>query len=312
MDVSSTTLRILREIADRGSFTAAAEALGYSQSAVSRVVAAAERATGARLFERSRTGTRPTGAGSILVHHAAVALDALDLAQQEMAGGSDVVDRVRVGHFPAAGAALVPRTLARLRVQQPRVLVTTREGATPSLVRALRSGSLDLVVISSRAPHRSPDQEAPALAASLLLELHLAVAVSATGPLAKVSSLDQHALAREPWITSPAAAGEPLLGTWPGLAGKPRVVHRASDWTTKLALVASGSGITTFPPVLMPQLPPGVRVVDVHGLPPEVRQISAVRQPGSLPSSVRHVVSMLAEVADELARENLDGTHGTP
>lgn len=152
---------MLREVTERGTFTAAAQALGYTQSAVSRQVAALEQATGVRLFDRCSGGVRPTSAGRALLRHAVTALDALDAADRELRGAEDDTGPVRLGFFPAAGAVLVARALAALRQQLPRTRVMTREGTTPSLVRSLRTGTLDLALLSSRPPHRSPDTDDP-------------------------------------------------------------------------------------------------------------------------------------------------------
>src|SRR4051812_14069619 len=85
-DFSPTGLRVLREVAQRGSFSAAAHALGYTQSAVSRQVAALEAVAGRRLFERGRGGGVLTPAGARLLARAIRILDELDAAVREAAG----------------------------------------------------------------------------------------------------------------------------------------------------------------------------------------------------------------------------------
>jgi DNA-binding transcriptional LysR family regulator len=80
MDITLTTLRVIREVAERGSFTAAAVALGYTQSAISRQVAAAEHEVGVQLFDRVTGGVRLTVAGQVLLRQGVIALDALDEA----------------------------------------------------------------------------------------------------------------------------------------------------------------------------------------------------------------------------------------
>src|SRR5262245_14821850 len=125
-DFSVTGLRVLREVAQQGSFSAAADALGYTQSAVSRQVAALEAVAGRRRFERGRSGVTLTAAGARLLPRAIRVLDELDAALREESGP------VRLGAFATAIAGLVPRALADVSFP-----VTVREGTTPSLVRAL-------------------------------------------------------------------------------------------------------------------------------------------------------------------------------
>src|SRR6202044_2063297 len=80
------SVRVVLEVARTGSFSAAAERLGYTQSAVSRQVAVTERAVGTPLFERHARGTRPTPAGEALARHAGKVLDEIAAATQELAG----------------------------------------------------------------------------------------------------------------------------------------------------------------------------------------------------------------------------------
>ncbi|MGI8445874.1 MAG: LysR family transcriptional regulator [Streptosporangiaceae bacterium] len=86
MDLSSTSLRVMRQIAESGSFTAAAAQLGYTQSAVSRQAAALERSAGAALFERRPDGVRLTPAGLTMLRHARTILDAVAAAEHELTG----------------------------------------------------------------------------------------------------------------------------------------------------------------------------------------------------------------------------------
>ncbi|MFB7506361.1 LysR family transcriptional regulator, partial [Streptomyces broussonetiae] len=163
MDFSSTALRVLRQVAESGSFTAAASRLGYTQSAVSRQAAALERSAGAVLFERRFDGVQLTPAGLTLLRHARVILDSIAVVEHELADSAARTEPVRLGMFPSAGASILPGVLTRLATAGPQVTVTTREGTTPGLLRALRAGSIDIAVLTSRPPHRPSDGESPRL-----------------------------------------------------------------------------------------------------------------------------------------------------
>src|ERR687892_2418744 len=103
-------MRVLREVAARGSFSAAAEALSFTQSAISQHVAALEREAGTQLVERGRRGVRLTDAGRVLVSHADAILARIDSAEEELAalaglrGGS-----LRLVPLPSGGARPAPR-----------------------------------------------------------------------------------------------------------------------------------------------------------------------------------------------------------
>src|SRR5690348_17846724 len=85
-DFSPTGLRVLREVAQTGSFSAAALSLGYTQSAVSRQVAALEAVSGQRLFDRARQGVTLTPAGARLLRSATRVLDELESVRRELSG----------------------------------------------------------------------------------------------------------------------------------------------------------------------------------------------------------------------------------
>lgn len=121
-ELSTTGLRVLREVAERGSFTAAAGALGYSQSAISRQVATLEVKVGRPLFERRRDGVRLTPAGARLLPRAVRILAELDEASLELRA-TGTAGPVRVGTFPIAAAGLLPRALAALTRDHPDLVV---------------------------------------------------------------------------------------------------------------------------------------------------------------------------------------------
>ncbi len=278
MDVSLTALRILRQVAERGSFSAAAVASGYTQSAVSRQIASLETALGVTLFERRRDGVRLTEAGQVLLRRVARALDELDAAERELNGERSARALVRLGAFTSAGAWLVPRVAAELRARGDIDLVT-RTGSTRSLVTALRAGAVDLAVLARTPPFRPFDAETPELVTSKIADHELLVAVAEAHPLAAADSVALEDLVDQPWVSGRSDAGEPGLGVWPGLPGRARVVHSSSDWMAKLQQVASGAGFTTVPALLVPVLPRGVRALRVRGGSLEQRQVFLARVP---------------------------------
>lgn len=84
------------------------------------------------------------------------------------------------------------------------------------------------------------------------------------------------------------------------MPGRTPVQHTATDWTTKLALVASGAGVTTVAPALSAAPFPGVHVVTVDDVPPEVRRILVARPPGPADAALSMVLDVLHDVAEDL------------
>jgi len=297
-DVSLVALRVFQEVAERGTLTAAAAALGYTQSAVSRQIATLERAAGAPLLERRRDGVRLTAAGRVVLRRAVVVLEQIDATGRELAGLPADAGTVRLGWFASAGGIVVPQAIAGLRRTHPGITVVSREASTPVLVRALRAGTLDVAVIASAPPFRPPDAESPPLEVRTLGERELRVAVPASHPLADREVVDVADLRGQRWIAGQSSGDDRLMGVWPGLDERSHVAHVARDWLAKLHLVAAGCGLTTLPSSLLPAVPPGVRALRVRDS-GERRRILVAWPPRPLSDAAARLVDALrAAVSD--------------
>jgi DNA-binding transcriptional LysR family regulator len=296
-EVTLAGLRVVREVAATGSFTAAAAALGYTQSAISRQVAMMEAAAGTALFERHARGVRPSPAGALLVRHATTALAVVDTAEQELAGLRDrLAGRLSIGAFPAAAAVLVPRALAALHTRHPGLVVTLEEGATPALLARLRGGRTEVVVIG--VGDGLPGYDLAGLHQDVLTEDDLRVAVPAGHRLARRGHATVADLRDEPWIVGRGGRGEPQFGGWPTLA-EPRVAHAVRSWTTRLGMVAAGLGIALLPGVAAASAPAGVAVVPVEDPAWHGRAAVVVTRPGRSAGATA-VVGALREQAAQL------------
>src|SRR6201993_407277 len=122
-------LQILREVAYGGSVSAAAEALSYTQSAVSQQIATLEKEAGIALLERHPRGVSLTAAGQTLVGHAEGILARLDAAEEALGGIAGLRGgKLRMASFPTAGATLMPRAIAEFRKAHPAVQLSLEEG----------------------------------------------------------------------------------------------------------------------------------------------------------------------------------------
>ena len=132
--IDAAGLRVMRAIADEGSFTGAAISMGYSQPAISQMVRRLEQRTGTVLVERVGRKVRLTEAGQVLARHALTVLAALDAAEEEVAAIAGLrAGRVRLMAFPSASATLVPRALALVKARFPAVKVLYQTGFSDML-----------------------------------------------------------------------------------------------------------------------------------------------------------------------------------
>ncbi|TDD21392.1 LysR family transcriptional regulator [Actinomadura sp. KC06] len=291
-----TGLRVVHQVAASGSFTRAAEMLGYTQSAVSRQVAAMEAAAGAPIFDRGRRGVALTPAGQVLVRRATEILADLAATELELAGLRDrLAGRLTIGAYPTAAMALVPRAIAQVTSGHPGLAVMLDEASTPALLRRLRTGRLEVAVIG--VGHGLPDYDLSELRQTTVLQGDLLVAVPDTHRFAGHAAVTVADLAQEHWIAGDGASSEPQFGAWPTLSD-PHIAHTARSWSTRLGLVAAGLGITVIPVQALPALPVGLRAVAVTDSHWTGRATVAVTSPR--PSA--QAQAMMTALLDQAAR----------
>ena len=143
-------LRVLREVAAHGSFSAAAEVLAFTQPAVSRQIATLELEAGTRLVDRSARGVRLTQAGELLVGHADAILDRLDAAESQLEALSQLKGgRLRIGAPATANATLIPLAVRAFDAEHPEVELRLDEAISGELIERLASGELDIAIVAN-------------------------------------------------------------------------------------------------------------------------------------------------------------------
>jgi DNA-binding transcriptional LysR family regulator len=282
--------------ARRTSFTSAADALQYTQSAVSRQIAALERELDAPLFDRlPRRGVRLTGAGESLLPHAEAVLERVGVLRRDVAAvGRLEAGRLRVGAFHTANAELVPRALAAFRAEHPAVEPVLVEGTSPRQLARLRAGELHLAVVSSAA-------ESDGIELALLLREPMLVALPRSHALAGLRSVRLAELADEPWIAGDPTVQDPLRTLAPSFADEGRIAFVVRDWGAKQGLVAAGFGVTLVPALAAATVRPGVALVALHGDDAPARAVYAATATGvARPPAVDPFLRALRRVVAEL------------
>jgi DNA-binding transcriptional LysR family regulator len=297
-NLSVAALRIVQQAAALGSFSAAADALGYTQPAISRQVAAVEAAVGTPLFERIARGVRPTEAGTVLVEHATAVLATLDAAETAIERIRERLEgRLVLGSIPVAMSVLVPRAIARLSQVSPQLDISLHEAPTPTLLERIRNDLLDVAVIALGAD--LPDYDLEGLRSDTLLVDTPAVAVPANHRLAGRERVPVATLRGESWIVGQAVDDEPVFGVWPTLPDAP-VAYAGREWPARLGMLAAGLGIAMLPKLAAASLPAGVTVIEVDD--PAMRTRSAVAvMPSDPPPAVRAMVTALRTEAARIA-----------
>ena len=292
-------LRVLRAVSEAGSFSAAADALDYTQPAVSKMVAALEREIGATLIDRGTRPLRLTDAGAVLAARAATALEQLAAAQLEVeAIGELERGALAVGTFSSAGSTLVVDALRDLRHEHPAVDVSIAERSMPSAaIRALRDCDFDLVVTFDYPGAGAIVGEG--LEVHPLMDDPMDLVMPVGHRLARRARVGFGDLAGEDWLLpdfGPESPSFKLISRGCAEAGfEPRVAFRINDCGMTQAMVAAGEGVALLPRLMLRPSHPGVRIKPLGPGAP-IRRIVAVRLPTRyLSRSVQRFLELLAD-----------------
>lgn len=290
-------VEVFLAVARLRSFTAAARALGYTQSAVSRQIAALEKDLDADLFDRLARGVELTEQGRALLPHAEAMLNRVTEAQRDLDALRDIGGgRIRVGAFPTAVAALVPRALAAFRTAYPKVNLSLVEGLTPALLQQLHAGDADLAVVSA-----PPDRPLDGTRLDLhhLVDEQLLVAVPLDHGLARRGTVRLAELADDSFIAGSATAEETLLRAALPSGFRPKIDIVAAEWTGKLGCVAAGLGVALVPALAVRATPADLVLLRLHPDDASVRQIFAATTRKPTPAA-RQMLTLLRETAATL------------
>lgn len=250
--IDAAGLRVMRAIAEEGSFTAAALALGYSQPAISQMVKRLEQRTGTVLVEKVGRSVRLTEAGAVLARHAAPVLAALDAAEEEVAAIAGLRSgRVRLMAFPSSSVTLVPRALAAVRKQYPDLSVQFAEAEPPESIAALRSGEVDLAVaFSYDGSDIARGEDLEGFAVHPLLEEEVRVAIPRDHALADQEVISMTDLTDEDWIAGCPRCRGHLLQIANNAGFAPKVAFETEDYVAVQGFVAAGLGVALIPDLI--------------------------------------------------------------
>ena len=292
-------MKVLREVAAQGSFSAAAEALSFTQSAVSQQIAALERESGTKLVERGARGIRLTPAGQALVSHADAIIARLEDAEQELAAIAGLKGgRLRIASFQSAGGTVIPRALAEFHRRHPDVDLSASTAELPDAHEALRTGEIDVAIIM--------DFEAQPLVYTDLETEHLLddpyhVLLPSNHRFAGKQRVVLTELAGEDWINScpGTSCDQVVLGACRAAGFEPRVVVQCDENDQMQACVAGGLGVALWPQLALAHLRPGLVVKPVAGA-QVMRRVHAATLAGAYRSpAIEAMLAILRETADE-------------
>ncbi len=294
-------MRILKEVADRGSFSAAAEALSYTQSAVSQQIASLEREAGSQLVTRGSRGIRLTEAGEALVRHADAILTRLADAEAELEAIAGLRGgRLRLAAFPTVGATLMPLAIATFRERHPDIELTVRQLEPEDSLPMLKCGELDIALTIEPSTHG----ESEGLDTTFLLDDPMFAALPLNHPLANKARIRLKDLAKEAWIstTDACSCGTLVRAHCIRMGFEPQITFESDDYLAIQGLIAAGVGVALIPTLALTTVRDDIVIRDL-GTEAPVRQIAAATLPGAQRSpAARAMLEVLTEVATQYAK----------
>src|SRR4051812_32855627 len=296
-------LKVLREVALRGSFSAAAEALSYSQPAVSQQIARLEAQAGVKLLERRHKGIELTPAGEALVRHTERILAQLAEAQAELTEiASSARGRLRIASFATAAGTIVPLAVSAFRRLRPGVRVDLAMMDPPLAIPALRRGEFDLVISEEGGFEEDPSLEG--LGVERLMDDVLYAALPVDHPLATRRAIALSDLVHEDWmlvgLQGTCAASNIVLRACAQAGFELRVVYTSDDYFAIQGLVVSGMGVVLVPGLALVSSRDDVAVRPLRGRPP-YRRIGVVYS-GEPVGPVGVMVDCLRDAVEEYRR----------
>ena len=292
-------LRVLCEVARRGSFSGAAEALSYTQSAVSQAIARLEAETGATLIVRDRGGVRPTAAGTSLVEHAEAIFARIEAAETQLAAVLGIrAGRLRMASFPSAGATLMPLAIARFRARHPDVALTLAEGEPEEIAPRLRAGEFDLALLFEFPGTR--ERHGARLRTQRLLDDPMLVALPAEHALAGKRALTLADLREQDWVqtSAPSPCARFVVRSCLAAGFEPKVTFESDDYETVQGLVAAGVGVALIPRLALTHVHPGIVVRSLAPKPPARRVVAATLAAAGVAPAAGTMIEILTGVAE--------------
>jgi DNA-binding transcriptional LysR family regulator len=300
-------LRLLRELHERGTIAAVADALNFTPSAVSQQLAMLEREAGVALLERSGRGVRLTDAALVLVGHAAALLERTALAEADLAAAAGTIGgRGRIAGFQSVALRLALPAMQALAREAPRLRCEFVEAEPEQSLPALEVGDVDLVLADEwqHLPRALP----PSLERHALLDDPVHLVLPARHPAARRhrDAVPMAELSGEAWVSGHVGMG------WEDMTRRtcrehggfdPDIRHRTNDATVSLALVGRGLAVTLLPDLVLRGRRPGITLRAVAEA-PSARAIFAVtRATDAARPSTRALVAAIRDAAAGLAAQ---------
>lgn len=272
-------------IIETGSFTKAAEELGYTQSAISQMVRSLEQELSTKLLLRSRKGVSLTSDGEELlpyIRNLHNSYRTLVEKRKEMQGLESGI--VRIGTFTSVSCHWLPKLMKIFKEHYPSVHFELHQGEYTNIAAWIKEGSVDFGFVN-------PDAVSDLTTIPLGQDEMLAI-LPDHHPLASREKVSLEELSKEPFILLNEGELSEPLEFFKRSNIQPNIQYRVLDDYTIMSMIENGLGISILPKLVLSRT--SYKIVTKEILPPVVRTIGiAYKNKKTLPIASRYFIDFL-------------------
>ncbi len=259
-------LELIQAIHEKGSITAAADAVGFTQSAASRALSTLEDELGVTLVHRHRQGVTLTEAGERLLPAIYEILSGAEYIRQEAAAHRGLATgKLRIGSIHTMAPKLLSQFVATFRQRYPGIETVVVEGVESDILSMLQQGVIDVGLVA----HSGDTSNSVPIAQD---EMQLVVAAS--HPLAERDSVNIHDFAQEPFVMSKFGCAGVIRDLFAETDHALNVALEITDGHSVLTMVKEGLGVTLLPEMSLPDSMSGLHALSFD--PPRYRELRAM------------------------------------
>lgn len=282
----------LQKIVELGNFTKAAEALGYTQSAISQMVASLENELSIKLLRRSKTGARLTIEGEDLypfIERSIFQYQAMQEKANEIKGIETGV--IRVGTISSVTCHWLPQLIKGFKEKYPNVEFVFHQGDYTSIQEWIRIGTVDFGIVT---PPAVRDMET-----KIVKDGEMLVILPENHPLAELDAIPLEKLADEPYILMEEGHYSEPLKAFESCGIKPNIKYTIHDDYAIMTMVEAGLGVSILAKLVLRRT--NYNIVMKPTNPPIKRTLAiGYKDKNSLPIASKYFIDYMIENADML------------
>ena len=282
----------LRTVVRTGSFSKAADELGYTQSAMSQTIASLEQDLGIRLLTRSRSGVRLTPDGEAIYPYIEQIIYRYETMKEKVREIKGLqTGQLRIGTLSSISVNWLPLILQEFRKEYPGIDFVIQQGNYDEIETLIRTGAVDFGFVSA--------EPAEGIRKEVLRTVRMKAVLPPDHPLADREIVPLAELKKDPFILVELGRYSEPLQAFAALHIKPKVRYTIADDYTIMSMVEAGMGVSILSEMVLQRANYNIAIRDTD--PPVLRPVCiGWREPEMLPAAARRMMDFIRTRLDQL------------